>query len=191
MQQRAASSPSRTRRVARFGISFATTALLLGALIAVAVPAAGRLSGRWQVVPILSGSMAPQMPVGSLVLATRAPLASVRKGDVIVFHIPIGDHHTTAHRIVKVIEGGAHPVVRTKGDANAQPDPWNARLDESTVWKVRATLPVIGYAAVLMREAWIAVLMSGLAVIGLLTLALRRVWRHEQHGAHRHVAARH
>jgi signal peptidase len=91
-----------------------------------------------------------------------------------------------------VIEAGAHPVIRTKGDANAQADPWNARLDGSAVWRVRATVPVVGYAAMLMREAWIAVLVSGLGVVGLLALALRRVWRHDDnHGAHPHVAARH
>jgi signal peptidase len=192
VRRQTASARPRSGRALRAVPSLTTTALLLAAVTAVAVPAAGRLSGRWQLLPILSGSMAPAIRNGSLVLATRAPLASVREGDVIVYHIPIGDHHLTTHRVVAVVHGGAHPVVRTKGDANTRADPWKARLDGPAAWKVSLTLPFLGYAALLMREPWIAAFAIGLLGITVLLVALRRLWRHDRRPrASGHVAARH
>lgn len=189
LRQTASDSPP--ARVRRSAATLAATALLVAAVTAVAVPAAGRLSGRWQLLPILSGSMAPAIPTGSLVLATRAPLASVQKGDVIVYRIPIGDHHLTTHRVVAVLQGGAHPIVRTKGDANTRADPWKARLDGPAAWKVSLTMPFLGYAALLMRDAWISAFLIAFIVIAVFLIALRGLWRDDQRPRARgHVAAR-
>ena len=148
---------------------------LIAGLAVLAVPVAGIASGRWRLLPILSGSMAPRMPTGSLALATPAPTASVRAGEVIIFKIPIGDHHLTAHRVVRVIRAGQHPVVETKGDANSRPDPWRARLGGSTVWRIRAAVPLLGYAAVYTGRARLLVLaLAALLPIG---ICLRLLWR--------------
>ena len=71
---------------------------------------------------------------------------------MISYHIPIGDQHVQTHRIVKVLHGGEHPVVQTKGDANDSVDPWKARLDGKTAWQVRAVAPKLGWLIVWLRS---------------------------------------
>jgi signal peptidase len=149
--------------------------LLLAALVAVALPAAGIATGRWRLLPILSGSMAPRLSTGSLALAVPAPQRSIRAGEVIVFNIPIGDHHLTAHRVMRVLNGGRNPVLTTKGDANATADPWRLKLSGDSAWIVRAQIPLVGYAVVF-AQRWGLLLLS-VAVLALLAGCLRVVWR--------------
>jgi signal peptidase len=156
-------------------LASASLLVLIAGLLVLAVPIVGIATGRWRFVPILSGSMAPHLPTGSLALATPAPTSSVRAGQVILFKMPIGDHHLTAHRIVRVLRAGPHPVVETKGDANTRPDPWRARLSGTTVWHVRTAVPLLGYAAVYTRRGRFLVL--ALAALTPLWLCLRLLWR--------------
>src|SRR5207247_7659407 len=94
--------------------------------------------------------------------------------------IPIGDHHVQTHRVVAVVHGGAHPSVRTKGDANAAPDPWVARLDGTTAWRVRAVLPKLGWVVFWLRTPRVEKLTLILAPILLALLGLLRIWRGEE-----------
>jgi signal peptidase len=175
VRRRTASAAARQRR--RSLASAASTSLLCLALIILAVPAAGLASGRWQFVPVRSGSMQPALPAGSLALAVRTSLSSVKRGDVIVYRIPIGDHHLTAHRVVRVLRGGPHPVVQTKGDSNAQDDPWLARLNGPTAWKVKTSVPLLGYAALHLSDPRLGLLLLTLATLAGLAAALRALWR--------------
>ena len=61
-----------------------------------------RATGRVRFVPILSGSMSPAMQPGSAAIATREPIGEVRPGQIIVYTIPVGDRHVSAHRVVEV-----------------------------------------------------------------------------------------
>jgi signal peptidase len=175
--QQAASSLGRVR--ARSLASAAATSLLCLALVGLAVPAAGIASGRWQLLPVRSGSMQPALSTGSLALAVRAPLASVKRGDVIVYHIPIADHQLTAHRVLRVVRSGSHPIVLTKGDNNARADPWVARLEGSAAWKVKASVPLLGYAALHLSDPRLGVLLLTLATLTGLAAGLRAIWRRQ------------
>jgi signal peptidase I len=148
---------------------------LLAGLLALAVPIVGIATGRWRLVPILSGSMAPHIPTGSLAIATPSPLSAIRPGEVILFKMPIGDHHLTAHRVVRVLRAGAQPVVETKGDANSMPDPWRARLSGTTLWQVRTAVPLLGYAATYAGRS--RFLLLALAALAPIWLCLRLLWR--------------
>jgi signal peptidase I len=133
-------------------------------------------TGRWRVLPVLSPSMRPTFEAGAAVVAVRAPSSSVRTGDVLVFEAPVEDRRVVAHRVVRVVEAGAHPVVRTRGDANDAADPWMARLQDAAVWKVRADVPKVGYALVYLRRPRVRYALL-LVVIGVALLAsLREVW---------------
>src|ERR687888_40925 len=101
---------------------------LLLALIALVGLALLPRTGWYRPVTVLSGSMKPAFSPGDMVVLTPEPLRDVRIGQVISYRIPVGDHHVQTHRVIQIIRGGANPVVRTKGDANNAPDPWNARL---------------------------------------------------------------
>lgn len=72
---------------------------------------------------VLSGSMEPAYPVGSLVYVMKTECSELREGDVITF--AISEEMTATHRIIEVIRDENDPEVlrfRTKGDSNPYPD---------------------------------------------------------------------
>ena len=133
-------------------------------------------TGLYRPETVLSGSMKPYFGAGDLVIVTPESMRDVRVGQVISFHIPTGDHHVQTHRIVAVLRGGPHPLIRTKGDANSAPDPWTARLDGSTTWRVRAVVPKLGWLIVWLRDPLLRLLTVFLAPTLFALLALWRIW---------------
>lgn len=124
-----------------------------GVLLAVLVAAVGLgafavLSGRYQVRPVLSGSMRPGLPVGGVVITQRVPIDSLQVRDVVVFHRPDQPDELVVHRIISLTPGPSGPVIRTQGDANDAVDPWRATLHGDTAYRAVFSLPLIGYAAV-------------------------------------------
>jgi signal peptidase len=99
-------------------VVFVLAALALAAAVGV-VPA---LTGA-STYTVLSGSMRPSLPVGTVVVDRTVPVERIAVGDVITFlaHEP----DTTATRIVthRVVGIDPGPVLHTKGDANATADP--------------------------------------------------------------------
>ena len=96
--------------------------------------------------------MAPGMPVGSVAVLAPEDPADVYVGDVITFQAPTPDHPVVTHRVVEILEGGHHPVLRTKGDANRSPDPWTARLAGGRAWRRVAVIPYAGTAIRILRS---------------------------------------
>jgi signal peptidase len=152
--------------------------LLLGAalLLFLAIGLLPR-TGWYRVETVLSGSMRPAFAPGDLIVVTPEPLRDVQAGQVISYHIPIGDQHVQTHRIVKVVRGGEHPVVVTKGDANDSVDPWKARLDGATAWRVRGVAPNLGWLIVWLRSPVVRILTVFGAPLLLALLGLWRIWR--------------
>ena len=127
------------------------TALAFLLLIGIGI---GPLTGQYRVVTVLSGSMKPTLAPGSMVISTKESVRDVRVGQIITFEAPVANHVVETHRVVEVVERGAHPVVRTQGDANSTPDPWAARLESGPVWVVQARVPMLGNAVHRMRTPW-------------------------------------
>ena len=118
--------------------------------------------------------MKPSFAPGDLVVVTPERPADVRVGQMISYHIPVGDHHVQTHRVIAVVRRGGHTLVRTKGDANNARDPWPARLNGTTAWQVRAVVPKAGWGIVWLRSPRI----RRLAIFGVpLLLALLGLWR--------------
>ena len=134
-------------------------------------------TGWYRVETVLSGSMRPAFAPGDMIVVTPEPLRDVQAGQVISYHIPIGDQHVQTHRIVKVVRGGDHPVVRTKGDANDSVDPWKARLDGTKAWRVRLVAPKLGLLIVWLRSPPVRILTVFGAPLLLALLGLWRIWR--------------
>ena len=157
-------------------------ALLVAALAAAVLSALGLATGWWRVLPVLSPSMRPAFDAGSAVVAVRVPAASVRRGDVIVYQAPVPDRRVVAHRVLRVVEAGARPVVQTGGDANNAPDPWLARLEDDTVWTVRRELPHLGHVLVFLHRPQVRFAMA-LVVVGCVVAAgLHAIWRQRRPG---------
>ena len=117
--------------------------LILLSVIATFIPVTiPRLMG-YQAYNIISGSMEPEIPVGSLVYVEPAQPAEVREGEIIVFY---SGGSAVTHRVVqnRLVEG----EFVTKGDANQQEDLTPISY-ASLVGRVKYHIPFIGQLLVI------------------------------------------
>lgn len=118
-------STRRPRRLRVLGGGLRTAVFVIAAalgLLGVAMTAAPAFG--WQVVTLVTGSMSPTFPAGSLVLVHDSPAAAARVGDVVMITRP-GELPIT-HRVVDIApSGGILPTreLTLRGDGNADPDP--------------------------------------------------------------------
>lgn len=166
----------------RLAAAAAQLALALALVALVGLGLAPR-TGWYRPVTVLSGSMRPAFSPGDMVVVTPEPVASVSVGQVISYRIPVSDHHVQSHRVIAVLRRGGRVAVRTKGDANAAPDPWTATLNGTTVWRVRAVLPKLGWAVFWFRSPLVHRLTVFLAPLLLALLAVLQIWRRPDQGA--------
>jgi signal peptidase I len=116
----------------------------------------------WRSVVITSGSMAPSIRTGDVVLAVPTEGQELVPGTVIVFDDPAMSGLTT-HRIIAVNPDGSY---RTQGDANSAADSTPVQ-PEHVVAKARVLVPYAGLPLVwYWKAAWFK-----LAIWGLLVLA--------------------
>ncbi len=157
----------------------ALLALALTLFLAIAV--LPRL-GLYRPVTVLSGSMRPTFSPGDMAIVTPEPVSAVKVGQVISYKVPVGEHQVETHRVVRILQGGAHPLVQTRGDANNANDPWTARLEGDTAWQLRAVAPHLGYLINALRGH--AVHVASIFVVPAL-LALMVLWEIWGFGARR------
>ena len=96
---------------------------------------------------VLSGSMEPACPVGSLIFVKNVDYRQLQAGDVITFMVDEGTIAT--HRIVEVVADETDPSIlryRTKGDANGFEDGSPVHY-KNIVGKLIVVIPYLGYAA--------------------------------------------
>lgn len=116
-------------------VGAAFVAITLVAAVLMALPS---LLG-WQQMVVLTGSMEPEMPVGSMVYVAPTEPKDLVQGDVIAF--AGGDEGTVTHRVVenRIVEG----QLITKGDANAEEDVEPVRYAD-VIGKVVLAVPGVG-----------------------------------------------
>ena len=99
-----------------------STAVVALAVAAAVLAVALRLMG-WQLFTVLSGSMEPVYPVGSVICVKPADVLALGVGDDITFLV--NEKVVATHRIVEVLADeadGAAVFFRTQGIANNAPD---------------------------------------------------------------------
>ncbi len=69
---------------------------------------------------VLTDSMEPEYPAGSMVYVKRTEPEEVEPGDVILYEMGTDTELTMLHRVMEICEEGRQFI--TKGDANAYPD---------------------------------------------------------------------
>lgn len=142
-------------------------------LIALAI---GPRTGAYRTVSVLTGSMRPTMPPGSLVVVVPVEPASLAVGDVVTFEAPTVDHPVVTHRIVQVVESGDQPVIRTKGDANNAPDAWAARISDGPAWRVKMVVPHAGHVISVLRGPIPHVLAIYVTPLLILLVMMWNIW---------------
>jgi signal peptidase I len=126
---------------------------------------------------ITSGSMAGSYDRGSLVFDRVVPTSTLRVGDVITFRPP-GRVGLVTHRIVSVRMVRGQRVLRTKGDANRVPDPWNPFvLHAGAQARVAFHIPYVGYALGALSERKVRMAAIGLPALLIALATLAGLWR--------------
>ena len=74
----------------------------------------------FQIYAVLSGSMEPSYPVGSIIYVQKAEADQIQTGDVISFYLPEEADVVMTHRIIQINTEAEEFI--TKGDANAVED---------------------------------------------------------------------
>ncbi|MFC7133594.1 MULTISPECIES: signal peptidase I [Salinibaculum] len=94
-------------------------------LLAIVVPfiiyAVPQIVGGKASYVVLSGSMAPTISPGDVIVTGGVDAADIDKGDVITFQRGTAERPTT-HRVIEVVSQDGGPAFRTKGDAVSDPD---------------------------------------------------------------------
>lgn len=91
----------------------------------IAVSARFNLPGGLRIYSVLTGSMKPAVPVGSLIIS-KIPTENrdIKKGQIITFEQPGFEGKFVTHRVHEVVDRGGTRFFLTKGDANNSPDSW-------------------------------------------------------------------
>ncbi|MBP3428117.1 MAG: signal peptidase I [Clostridia bacterium] len=120
-----------------------------------------------QVYGVLSGSMEPTYPTGSMIYVRAVDSADLRVNDVITFSN--SPNVIVTHRIVEVVPDEANPTIvryRTKGDANNDVDA--ALVNASNViGKALFCIPMLGYVASYIQQPpgiYVAIVVCGLMI---------------------------
>lgn len=137
-------------------------ALLALAFAAVLLP---RLAGAVPLT-VLTSSMEPTYPPGTLLVVRSVDTEQIRIGDVITYQ-PVSDRpEVITHRVVGITQStSGETSFRTQGDNNPAPDPApvTAPQVQGTLWYA---IPFIGYAATALgagaKSAIVVILAVGL-----------------------------
>ena len=98
----------------------------------------------WRVNTVCSGSMEPQLKVGSLVIARPVEPETISVGDIIIFRPTTAGKNPISHRVIGI--GHRSPLYfQTKGDASDVPDPFTVPA-RNLVGRICLHVPYVGHA---------------------------------------------
>jgi signal peptidase I len=167
----------------------AVEAVALGAVLALAgIVGVALAQGTWMVTSVQSGSMRPGLAVGGLAISERTPLDRLAVRDVIVFRSPDNPSEQVLHRIVHLGEGSSGQIlINTQGDASTVRDPWTMTIRGGSAYRVRWSVPLVGYVAIAYqkyRGFWLG---AGIVMAG---AAMSLVYRAGRNGKRRRTGTR-
>lgn len=123
----------------------------------------------------MTGSMTGSMSKGSIAFEKPVPVEDLAVGDVITYLPPpsSGVPNLVTHRIVEIgQDASGRAKLRTKGDANADVDPWTFSLVAPEQPVVQLSVPHAGYVFIALADRDTRILLIGVpsALIALLAL---------------------
>lgn len=144
----------------------------LAAVVALATATTLSLAVGWSPNIVTSGSMAPWMQPGDILLASPASPASLGEGDVVVFDSAEAPGGQITHRLVQLNADGTWI---TKGDANARADAGSV-APERISGEVRMIIPRIGLPSLWIRKLELLPLALWTGVLALSVLGVVRTY---------------
>ena len=138
-----ASATIALRRIVDIGL----VALILVVLAGIVLGKGAALVGRQSII-IGGGSMEPALGLGSAIVVKPIAAAELAVGDIVSMRVG-PDRATYTHRIVAVVDRPDGRWIRTKGDANGEPDP-SLVPATAVIGRVEFVVPLAGYLLVLL-----------------------------------------
>ncbi|SDS29116.1 signal peptidase I [Microlunatus soli] len=94
---------------------------------------------------VLTGSMRPGMPPGTLVVVKPVAFDRLRTGDVVTYQLESGKPTVVTHRVIAIgVNGAGDRVLQTQGDANDRPDA-NSVREVQVRGKAWYSVPYLGH----------------------------------------------
>ncbi|MCI8506234.1 MAG: signal peptidase I [Lachnospiraceae bacterium] len=152
---------SRVRRSGRL-LSAAGTVLIVLVILFCSLLILPKMFG-CHMYHVLSGSMEPELPVGSLICVRADGPEEVAEDDIIAFYGSLEDSGIITHRVIKnnVVSG----TFRTKGDANEKEDPLPVPYD-NYIGNVIFSIPYMGRVLTWMTSFYGKLTAAGVILLG-------------------------
>jgi signal peptidase len=149
----------------RLGLGWGLLGLVAGlGVLVIGLPAATGSTP----LTVLTGSMEPTLPPGTLVIVKPTAPQDIRLGDVLTYQIRPGKPEVVSHRVVEVrsISDGSVEFL-TKGDNNGavDPAPVTAAQIKGTIWY---SVPWVGWASIAVggKLSGLLVPIAGIGLLG-------------------------
>ncbi|MFV0429100.1 MAG: signal peptidase I [Arachnia sp.] len=133
---------------------------------------------------LISGSMAPQYPAGTLVVVRPVDPADISVGDVVTVQLDSGKEAVVTHRVVEIqhrADGELQFV--TKGDANDIPDA-DVRMAVQIRGQLWYSVPYLGYVSTALsgqQRSWLVTALAA-GLIGYAVWMFVGTWRERRKG---------
>lgn len=150
-------------------------ALMTAAAVLLAVLLVGIRVVGFTPLAVLSGSMEPNFPVGSVVYVRAVDVESITEGDVITFEL--GGGTLATHRVVSI--DPEHREFVTKGDANAAEDSSPVSFD-SVKGKVYFCIPLVGYISEFLTLTYGKIAACFFVILIVLLLLIPDIFKNEE-----------
>jgi signal peptidase len=143
--------------------------LIAAAVLAFLAPRFG-----WRVDAVFSGSMEPEIMVGSIIVTRAVEAETIKVGEIITFNSPLSEIPTT-HRVVSVGKG-SELRFQTKGDANEDADPVTIPA-QNVMGKVCFHVPYLGYVSQFTKTPLGFILLLCVPGLTIMVMEIRNVRR--------------
>lgn len=171
-QQAAGRTPGRLAALVKGAATVFGTVVVIVLLVATIGP---RLLP-YRTFTVLSGSMEPSIPVGSMIFDREVDAADLARGDVVTFHPPSQPEKLVSHRIVRVEDTKRGTFLVTRGDANGVVDDWRIPATGRGL-RYEFHVPYLGYVVGGLLTPVGRLVALTLAALWLGGLALWTIWR--------------
>jgi len=122
-------------------LSIAKDVLLGISALFLLVAAIFSVSQKVSLLTVTSRSMEPTLKAGDTVITKKVDVSTVNQGDIIVLPVPLNPTLRYVHRVFEFSKESDEILIKTKGDANPEPDEWTMEITSKEVSKEIAVLP--------------------------------------------------